>query len=366
MDPPNIAKDFPFLVSYNEDQRPYWKILLTLPITLAKIAFNDVFPPKPMPEITQMKLIAQNIRREQRERHERISKKLEQQGLKGQEWNDNYRWERLIDMSKMDMNEWDWDALFADYEDGGDRQSLYLAIWDWTTTQPRLRRERFHHEAMNRVANLRAGKPTMEWKEFQAKELAIATCKAHIGDPEYSNLVREIPSPDSDSMLTRDKIYNRLILEFFIPHLEKFRAVIEKRDDFAPVEQTRAFWRPKAELLAKIDELLAIARLDKKTTNVEKGEFVWELYMAPKLYVDMERRLGEALEHVYWTQGAEYVPAGYKSPDETMWEAKEKYDKEWGDTMTEIRLKAFEEFKKRVPNGDFQVGEDVTHKQYRI
>jgi hypothetical protein len=60
------------------------------------------------------------------------------------------------------------------------------------------------------------------------------------------------------------------------------------------------------------------------------------------------------------------VPTGYKSPDEAMWEAKEKYDKEWGDTMAEIRLKAFEEFKKRVPNRDFQVGEDVTHKQYRI
>ena len=332
---------------------------------MAKIAFNDIFPEKPIPEIEQLKKLATSIRKDQNERNETIRKTLEQKGLTGQDWNNHFRWERLIAMSKQDINEWDWDAMFADYEDAGDREALYLAVWDYATTQPRLRRERFHHEAMNRVDNLRRGKPTIEWKEFMAKELSIAACKGHIGDPHYKTLTKDLPA-DTDSMIARDKLYTRLITEFFIPHLEKFRSVIEKRDDFSPLEQTRPFWRPKTDLIAKIDDLLAICRLEKKITDEEKGEFIWELYMAPKYYPEMERRPGEALEHIYWTQGAEFVPEGYKSPDEMLWEARERFDSEAGVQMSEMRIKAFEEFKKQLPGGDFQVGEDVTHKQYRI
>jgi hypothetical protein len=70
--------------------------------------------------------------------------------------------------------------------------------------------------------------------------------------------------------------------------------------------------------------------------------------MSPKWYPEMERRPGAALEHIYWVQGPECCPKGYKSPDEQMWEMRVDIDRETEKKMSELR----EEFRKSLAKQD--------------
>lgn len=252
------------------------------------------------------------------------------------------RYERLILDCKREMNEWDWDAQFADIEDGGDRQALYMACFESVTKQERLRRERFHREALERVNRLDKDLPPVERREFLAKEVAIAAAHGHIGELHYKTIMKGAPEPEG--ITARDKLYKSFVLDFFIPHLEKFRGVIEKRDDNSLVEQTRWFWQPKDQLIAKIDKLLALCKLERNVSDSEKAEWIYELYMAPKFYTEMERRPGAALEYIYWVQGKECVPEGYVSPDEEKWAAEEKLSEHAQRELEDVRRSLREEF----------------------
>lgn len=256
------------------------------------------------------------------------------------------RWEKLIWTAKHEVNEWDWDAEFGHIEDSGDREALYLAIFESWTKEPRLRRERFHREALQRAKRLGSDLPPVEKREFLAKEVAIAAAHGHIGNIHYDEITRGI---EGEKMIDRDKLYKALVVNFFIPHLEKFKSVVKKRDDNSLVEQTRYFWQPKDQLIAKVNRLQSLCKLERPYQKSEKAEWIYELYMAPKLYTEMERRPGAAMEYIYWTQGAQCVPPGYESPDEEMWrlekeilekaqkevdEVKESLRKDFGDRAT--------------------------------
>jgi hypothetical protein len=255
------------------------------------------------------------------------------------------RYERLIFNVKREINMWDWDAQFADIEDTGDRKALFEACFDMTTKNQRLRRLRFHREALERVKRLEKGLPPVEKREFLAKEVAIAACHGHIGDRHYAEITDNASDPES--IAARDKLYQTLVVDFFIPHLEKFRGVIEKRDDFSPLEQTRWYWRPKAELLAKIDQLLAVSRLQQTIPDEQKAEWIYELWMAPKFYTEMEREPGAALEYTYWVQGKAYVPEGYISPDEQIWAMEEQFEKEAKEAVEATKKALQDDFYKR-------------------
>ena len=257
-------------------------------------------------------------------RNAKVETLLDQLGIPENEKPAHRRWERLIEDSKREVNEWDWDAQFGAIEDSGDRQALYLAIFEQYTQEPRLRRHRFHREAMSRTDRIaRAFRlPPIEVREFQAREIAIAAAHGHIGNIHYDEITRGI---DGETMLARDKVYKALVVDFFIPHLEKFRKVIENRDDNSLVEQTRWFWQPKEQLIKKIDDLLALCKLEREFKEGEEAEWIYELYMAPKFYTEMERRPGAALEYTYWIQGPECVPPGYESPDEKRWRLQKEF-----------------------------------------
>ena len=249
-------------------------------------------------------------------------------------------------MSKEDINEWDWDAQFADIGDTGDREALYLAILESLTKEKRVRRERFHREALERAKRVDKTIPPVEKREFLAKEIAIAAAHGHIGDQHYEEITKRIipANQSAETMTSRDKMYKVLVHENFIPLVEKFKEVVAARDDNSLVEQTRFYWRPKDQLIAKLDHLLQLCKLERKFHDEEKAEWIYELYMSPKFYTEMERRPGAALEYIYWVQGPECVPKGYKSPDEIMWEMRQTVDRETEKKLSELR----EEFRKSL------------------
>lgn len=254
------------------------------------------------------------------------------------------RYERLIYDAKRAINEWDWDAQFATIEDTGDREALYLAVFQKATEKPRYRREKFHRDGVNRANRLDKDTPPVEKREFLAKEVAIAAARGHIGELHYEMLTQGAPEPEG--IKARDQLYKTLVVDFFIPHLEKFKAVVEKRDDWSLVEQTRWYWQPKSELIAKIDGLITLCQLQRQHTPADAVEWIYELYMAPKLYTEMERRPGAALEYIYWIQGKECVPEGYVSPDEEMWAAEAKMEEARKD-VEEQRRSFWEAFEKK-------------------
>jgi hypothetical protein len=295
----------------------------------------------PAPDLSQTELEKRemaNLRKLQKKRNDEVEATIKRLDLTGQEANDRRRWETLIFDSKREINEWDWDAQFGELEDSGDREALYLAVFETVTKDQRLRRERFHREAVERAKNVGSKNlPPIEKREFLAKEIAIAAAHGHIGDQHYEEITKGI---EGDSLLVRDKLYKKLVEEFFIPHLIKFRAVVEKRDDSSKVEQTRWFWQSKAQLSTKIDKLLTLCRLERHFADEEKAEWIYELYMAPKFYPEMERVPGAALEYIYWVQGPDCVPVGYKSPDEQIWELRVKIDGDREKKLSEFRLEA--------------------------
>jgi hypothetical protein len=298
---------------------------------------NEFFP-KPTPtDVELQKEAAAHSRKMMAERNERVEQLLKSLNLPTSQVSACRRWERLIDDSKREMNEWDWDAQFADLEDTGDREAVYLAIFEEITKEPRLRRERFHREAVERSKRVDKNMPPVEKREFMAKEFAIAAAHGHIGDLHFAEITNGV---EGETMIARDKLFKSLVVEFFIPHLETFKRVISARDDSSLVEQTRIFWQPKKQLLMKIDRLLSLCRLERKVTDEEKAEWIYELYMAPKFYTEMERRPGAALEYIYWTQGPECVPPGYRSPDERLWEIRQDIDSETEKKLSELRLEA--------------------------
>lgn len=256
------------------------------------------------------------------------------------------RWEYLIALSKENTNEWDWDAQYADLEDTGDREALYLAIFESVTKDPRVRRERFHREALERAKRVDKKIPPVEKREFLAKEIAIAAAHGHIGDQHYAEITKRIlPGNQSgETMTARDKMYKVLVEENFIPLVEKFKSVVAARDDKSLVEQTRFYWQPKDQLIAKLDRLLQLCKLERKFQDEEKAEWIYELYMSPKFYTEMERRPGAALEYIYWVQGPECCPEGYKSPDERIWEMREDINRETEKKLGELQ----EEFRKSM------------------
>lgn len=278
------------------------------------------------------------------ERKAKVEDLLKQLDLPASEIPTRRRWERLIEDSKREINEWDWDAEFADIEDMADREALYMAIFEKITKNARVRRERFHREAMERVKRIPKDAPPIEKREFKAKEVAIAAVHGHIGDQHYEDVTHGV---EGESMIARDKLYKTLVVDHFIPHLQKLREVVSNRDDDSIVEQTRYFWRPKNQLIEKIDHLLALCRLERNFKDEEKAEWIYEVYMAPKLYTEMERRPGAALEYIYWTQGKECVPAGYKSPDEQRWEAEAELKEEAMKQVEEVRQALREDFEKK-------------------
>jgi hypothetical protein len=297
-----------------------------------------LFPKAELTDIQYQKALAHHLRRELEQRNRRVEALIQKLNLPASEVPARRRWERVIEDSKREINEWDWDAQYGDLEDSGDREALYLAVFETLTKEPRLRRERFHREAIERTKRVDRNLPPVEKREFLAKEVAIAAAHGHIGDNHYEEIAKGI---DGETLIARDKLFKALVTNFFIPHLEKFKQIVIARDDSSVVEQTRFYWRPKEQLLRKIDDLLAICRLEKKFQAEESAEWIYELYMAPKLYTEMERLPGAALEYVYWTQGPECCPKGYKSPDETLWEMKAEFDYEAEKKLSELRDKAF-------------------------
>jgi hypothetical protein len=336
--PPNIVKDFSTFQSYHWDQRPAWKIFLTLPYRIYVVTKDIFFPPKKLTPLEELMEFARRHRKMQNKRNAHVDVIIQQLGLTGKEALERRRWEQLIYDSKSSMSSWDWDAKFANFEDYGEREALYLAIFDHFTVDLRLRRERFHREAMNRINRLSKNLPPIEKREFTAKEVAIAAAHGHIGNILYKQLTGELG--ESESMISRDKLYKTLVVDYFIPRLEKFRGVIQERDDFSKLEQTRWFWRPKRELVRKIDDLLALCRLERNWDDKERAEWIYELFMCHKFYVAMENREGEALEYTYWAQGPEFLPEGYISPDEEAWKLRMEVAEEAEKRFTEARLEA--------------------------
>lgn len=315
MKPPNIRRDFSNFQSYAFDQRPYWQLILATPGKLLSYFKDLVFPVRPPSDVEIWRGLAEEQKRYLAERNAKVEELLKTLNLPSSEIPSRRRWERLIEVSKKEINEWDWDAQFGNLEDSGDREALYLGIFEETTKEPRLRRERFHREALERVKRVDKNLPSVERREFLAKEVAIAAAHGHIGDEDYQDIAGGV---DGESLIARDKLFKSLVVDFFIPHLEKFRGVIAARDDNSIVEQMRVYWQPKQQLLEKIDRLLSVCKLERQFRDEEKAEWIYELYMAPKFYTEMERKPGEALEYVYWTQGKECVPEGYESPDEVI------------------------------------------------
>lgn len=311
--------------------------MLSTPGRILKGTYGILFHTVPLTDTEYQQQLAAHHRKTIAERDARVEALLKRQNVPESELPIRRRWERVIDDSKLEIDEWDWDAQFAHLEDSGDREALYLAIFESVTREPRLRRERFHREAIERSKHVDKNLPPVEKREFLAKEIAIAAAHGHIGDKHYSEIVG---NKDGESFIARDKLFNTLVVDFFIPHLEKFKRVIAERDDSSIVEQTRWYWQPKEQLLSKIDRLLSLCRLERKVGDEESAEWIYELYMAPKLYTEMERRPGAAMEYVYWMQGAECCPPGYRSPDERMWESRKIIDSETEKKLSELRLEA--------------------------
>lgn len=303
------------------------------------------FPEPDLPDLERQQVEAKYYRENMAARDAKVEEILALQNLPEKDIPAHRRYEKLIYEAKREINEWDWDALFADIEDRGDRQALYLAVFQNATKKERLRRERFHREGLERANRLDKDLTPVEKREFLAKEIAIAAAHGHIGNLHYAMLTRGAADPEG--VVARDKLYKTLVVDFFIPHLEKFRRVVENRDDFSLVEQTRWYWQPKEQLIAKIDKLLAISKLQRNFNDAEKAEWIYELYMAPKFYTEMETRPGAALEFVYWTQGKECVPEGYVSPDEERWAADAKMSAHARKEVEETKKKLREEFEKK-------------------
>jgi hypothetical protein len=190
--------------------------------------------------------------------------------------------------------------------------------------------------------------PPVEKREFLAKEVAIAAAHGHIGDSHFAEIAQGI---DGETMIARDKHYRALVEKFFIPHLEKFKTVVAARDDNSVVEQTRAFWQPKQQLLGNVDRILSLCKLERQFQPEEQAEWIYELYMAPKFYTELERHPGAALEHVYWTQGKDCVPAGYESPDEKAWKKEEMMKAKAEELLSGMRKELSEAFKDRDATG---------------
>jgi hypothetical protein len=326
-----------------------WQIALGLPAHIFRVAKDTLMPP---PDPTPLEELRQNAKWHQEileSRNAKVETLLSQLDIPEPEVPARRRWERVIEDSKREINEWDWDAQFGELEDTGDRQALYQAIFEMATQEPRLRRERFHREAIERVKRVNKTLPPIEKREFWAKEVAIAAAHGHIGDLHYAEIVG---GNDGETMIARDKLYRTLVENFFIPHLEKFKTVIEKRDDHSVVEQTRWFWRPKGELLADVDRLLALCKLERQVQPEEMAEWIYELYMAPKFYTEMERRPGAALEYVYWVQGRECVPEGYQSPDEKMWKEVDELKAEAREVLNDMRKEVKQALSDRRAIGD--------------
>ena len=298
---------------------------------------NIFFPQLPLSDIEYQKQLAQHHRKTMAERNSKVEHLIKTLNIPPSEIPARRRWERLIEDSKREINEWDWDAQFAELEDSGDREALYLAIFESATKEPRLRRERFHREALERAKHVDKNLPPVEKREFLAKEIAIAAAHGHIGDQHYSEITNNV---EGETLAARDKLFKTLVTEFFIPHLEKFKRIIAARDDSSIVEQTRWFWQPKEQLLTKIDRLLSLCRLERKVGEEESAEWIYELYMAPKFYTEMERRPGAASEYIYWLQGPECCPEGYTPPDERLWEMAADVDIETEKKLRELRAEA--------------------------
>jgi len=268
------------------------------------------------------------------ERNVKVEALLNELGVPENEKPARRRWEKLIADSKREMNEWDWDQAFGHFEGTGDREALYLAIFEHFTKEPRIRRERFHREALQRAKRVSRDLPPVEQREFLAKEIAIAAAHGHIANGHYDEVTQGL---SGETLTARDKLYKTLVVDFFIPHLEKFRKVVQERDDFSVVEQHRYYWQPKAQLIKKVDRLLSLCRLQTKAREEEKAEWIYELYMAPKFYTEMERRPGAALEYIYWVQGPECVPEGYESPDEIRWKLEDAFKRQAQQEIDEIK-----------------------------
>jgi hypothetical protein len=166
--------------------------------------------------------------------------------------------------------------------------------------------------------------PPVELRELLAKEVAIAAARGHMDDEEYLEMVLDLDA--KETLSARDQIYKTVVQKLFVPRVRKFRGVIEKRDDDSGVEQTRAFWQPKETLLGQVDRLLSLCQLGRTVQPEEKAEWIYELYMAARFYPEMETTPGAAWDHIYWTQGKEYVPEGYMSGDEKLWVAWDEYN----------------------------------------
>jgi hypothetical protein len=325
--------------------------MLSTPGRIYEFTKDLIFPPRELSDMQLQQAAAEDHWRRRSARLAIVDQQIQKQNPPAAEIPARRRWEYLIAMSKEDINEWDWDAQFADLEDTGDRKALYLAIFESVVTkEPRLRRERFHREALERAKKVDKKIPPVEKREFLAKEVAIAAARGHIGDQHYEEVTKGIipGNLSAESMTSRDKIYKVLVEEHFIPRIEKFKSIIAARDDDSVVEQTRCYVQPKKQLIAKLDRLSQLCKLERKFQEEEKAEWIYEFYMSVKWYTEMERRPGAALEHIYWVQGPECCPKGYKSPDERMWEMRGEIDSETEKKMSELR----EEFRKSLAKPD--------------
>src|SRR5579859_2112952 len=162
-------KDFQGFQTYAKDQRPYWRIILDLPRKIFNFNRQLFFPRPELTEKQWRETLVKTHLDGMAKRNAKVEQILIAMNVPEKDIPARRRYERLILDTKTEINEWDWDAQFADIEDTGDRQALYMACFESATKQERLRRERFHREALERVNRLDKDLPPVEKREFLAK-----------------------------------------------------------------------------------------------------------------------------------------------------------------------------------------------------
>jgi hypothetical protein len=260
-----------------------------------------------------------------KQRNEAVEKLLSTMNLSETDKLHHTRWERLIYEGKESIPPALFDHKFGVIESAGDREALYLAVFDVIIMDNRIDREWFHREALSRVETFAKELTPVEVRELLAKEIAIAAARSHVPDSSYDTTVGELEK--EHTLLAREKIYQKIVKRY-IPWVERFRKVIAIRDDLEPFHVTKPYWQPKEMLLPQIDRLLGLLKLERTFGPEEKPEFIYELSMAHVFYPQMELSPGEALDWAYTYQSPDMFPPDYKSDMQENWEMYNNLDQD--------------------------------------
>jgi len=355
--PPNIARDFSNFQTWADDQRPYWEIIRTFPSRFIQNVKFLFFPPAEPTWEERQKISRARWRLYQKEQREKVEAILKDLNLPLAEIPARRRAEINIMNSKASMDQWTWDALFAEIEDTGNREALAKACFEHFTEKPRRIRLNLHRGAIKRAEKFKDKLTPVEYRELEGQEIAIAAVLAHGTTSFAQRITAEYDKKEGDPLEVRKQLYEFLVKEKTLPRLERFKKIIAERDDASELEQTRPYWQPKSQLLKQLDKFEALITLKDVPREVEKTDFIWEWYMADRLYPEMDPESEEAMSWRYWAQGAEYCPPDYLSPEERQWKkqaevigAIDKDFKQFVDEMAKRSRKARGEYE-AVTNG---------------